>query len=220
MHYPANWSWGYTLILHISSRTLCLDLTPIIPATVLQERVQYLEGRINNQIIRVEGLIYTLLIKILCNKVKVSSGLNFMIYVLVKIECSCLLLPSAVCFNCQWHGYLLILLSYNFSKWIINDTKFLEKSFKSLNENSKTCIYNLLIYFFICRREEIEKVMRIFFLFFLLENEQLGKWLRHNWETGLPQHQLQWQVVTKRTKEIWNLRRYIMTMIPRKYTTG
>ena len=65
--------------LNISSRSHCLNLTPIIPATDLQERVQYLEGRINNQIIRVEGLIYTLLIKILCNKVKVSSGLNFMI---------------------------------------------------------------------------------------------------------------------------------------------
>ena len=185
----------------------------------LQERVQCLDGRINNQIIRVEGLIYTLLIKILCNKAKVSSEMNFIIYAFVKIECWCLLLPSAVCFHCQSLGYLLILWSYNFSKWIINDTKFLEKSFKSLNEISKTC-YNLLIYFFICRREEIEKVMRIFFLFFLLESEQLGKWLRHNWETGLPQHQLQWQVVMKRTKEIWNLRRYIMTMIPRKYTTG
>ena len=32
--------------LSISSRTICLDLTPIIPATDLQERVQYLEGRI------------------------------------------------------------------------------------------------------------------------------------------------------------------------------
>lgn len=75
--------------LHISSRTLCLDLTPIIPATDLQERVQYLEGRIaiNNQIIRVEELIYTLLIKILCNKVKVSSEMNFIIDVFVKIEC-------------------------------------------------------------------------------------------------------------------------------------
>ena len=67
--------------LDISSRTHCLDLTPIIiiPANDLQERVQYLEGRNKNQIIRVEGLIYTLLIKILCNKGKVSSGMNFMI---------------------------------------------------------------------------------------------------------------------------------------------
>ena len=77
--------------LNISSRTLCLDLTPIIPATDLQERVQYLEGRINNQILRVEELIYTLLIKILSNKAKVSSEMNFM------IKCSCqdrMLMPS------------------------------------------------------------------------------------------------------------------------------
>ena len=79
--------------LDISSRTHCLDLTPIIiiPATDLQERVQYLEGRINNQILRVEMLIYTLLIKILCNKAKVSSEMNFM------IKCSCqdkMLMPS------------------------------------------------------------------------------------------------------------------------------
>ena len=73
--------------LNISSRTLCLDLTPIIPATDLQERVQYLEGRISNQIIRVEMVIYTLLIKILCNKANVSSEMNFIIYVFVKIEC-------------------------------------------------------------------------------------------------------------------------------------
>ena len=148
MHYPANSSGHESIHFNISSRTHCLDLTPIIiiPANDLQERVQYLEGRINNQIIRVEGLIYTLLIKILCNKAKVSSEMNFIIYVFVKIECWCLLLPSAVCFHCQSLGYLLILLSYNFSKWIINDTKFLEKSFKSLNENSKTC-YNLLIVF-------------------------------------------------------------------------
>ena len=130
-----------------------------------------------------------------------------------------MLMPSFAFSNMLSLPITWLPITCNFSKWIINDTKFLEKSFKSLNEISETC-YNLLICFFICRKEEIEKVMRIFFLFFLLESEQLGKWLRHNWETGLPQHQLQWQVVTKRTKEIWNLRRYIMTMIPRKYTTG